>query len=196
MAGQWQESKRLKLKKHNRWQSKAGNLIFVSNMGAVRFEYPRKWIVLPGEHGSMCFYDREPPDHHAILQVSHWELLTNEPGHVPMADVDWTSLPLLELFVHSTSGVPDERRELKEAGPVRELIRPGLEAIWNERLMFDLEDRKDVTSRTCLARGANVTTLISYDFYADEHARFQPVWEDVFGTLVLGQYIKEPTTGF
>jgi len=192
---QWKEHKRLKLKEHNRWYSKPGNRIFVSNMGAVRFEYPAEWVVLPGENGSILFHDREPPDHHAILQVSHWELLTDAPRPVPMT-VDWTGLPLLPLFVHSTSGVPDEGRDLKSEGPIRELIRPGLEAIWNDRLMFDREDQKDVVSRTCLARGANVTTLLSYDFFADEQVRFQPVWEDVFGTLVLGQYIKDPTTGF
>jgi hypothetical protein len=192
---EWKESKRLKLKKHNRWQAKPGNHIFVSNKGAVRFEYPAKWIVLPGQNGSICFYDREPPDHHAILQVNHWELLPNESGPLPMA-VDWTGLPLLELFVHSTSNVPDENRELKEERPVREVIRPGLEAIWSERLVFDLHDRKDVISRVCLARGANVTTLISYDFFADQHARFHPIWENVFNTLVLGQYVTDPTTGF
>jgi hypothetical protein len=191
----WVERKRLKMKKHNRWQAAPGNKIFVANSGAVRFDYPGTWIVEPGDKGSICFYDRQPPTHHAILQMSVWELLGPgmlTPG-VPAA-VDWTGLPLLELFVHSTSNIADNR-ELRSEKRIQELMRPGLEGIWQERLMFDFEDKKEVVSRTLMARGANVTTLLSYDFYADEQARFHPIWEDVVGSLVLGRYIKDPTTG-
>ena len=193
---QWHESRRLKLKKHSRWQANPGNLIFVADMGAVRFEYPRAWVVLPGEGGSILFHDRQPPEHHAILQLSQWRLMTKEPYPRPMPDVDWSSLPLLEVFLQSTGDPFEEGRELKEQRDVREHIRPGLEAIWRDRLMFDLEDQRDVLSRTCMARGANVTALISFDFYADEATAFEPVWDTVFGSLVLGQYVKDPTTGF
>ena len=193
----WREGRPLKLKKHHRWHSKPGNTIFVSNGGAVRFEFPAKWIVRPNERGTICFYDRQPPDHHAILQLNSWELMTANGllPSAPMPGVDWTTLPLLELFIESTKDLPDDR-DLISKYPARDLIRPGLEAIWEDRLVFDKQDQKEVVSRTCMARGRNVTALLSYDYYADERARFQPVWEDVMGSLVLGQYVKDPTTGF
>jgi len=187
MAG-WASSKRLKLKKHNRYFARPGNKIFIANAGAVRFEYPEKWIVEPGENGAICFYERTPPDHHAILQMSVWEFQGPQ--------VDWTTLPLEPLFVQATTGPSPDPRTLLSSAPLKTVLRPGLEAVWREQLMFDHEDQKEVVCRQCLARGRNVTTLLTYDFYADEAARLEPVWTDVLTSLVLGQHISDPTTGF
>lgn len=51
----------LKLKENHGWRATPGYKIFVANQGAVRFDIPVKWVMLPGESGSVCFYDREPP---------------------------------------------------------------------------------------------------------------------------------------
>lgn len=178
----------MKLKKHNRYFAKDGNQLFVANAGAVRFEYPGTWLVQPGNNGAINFYDQPPPNHHAILQMSVFEFLGPQ--------VDWTTLPLDQLFVQATAGPTTDPRTLLTSGPLNEVRRMGLEAVWREQLMFDHEDRKEVASRQCMARGSNVTVLLSYDFYADEPELFEPVWSDVLRSLVLGQYIKDPTTGF
>src|SRR5690349_13517915 len=62
--------KTLKLKKNHGWQSRPGYNIFVADRGAVRFDFPRSWIIEPGENGSIKFHDKKPPDDDCTLQIT------------------------------------------------------------------------------------------------------------------------------
>ncbi|HEU0168076.1 MAG TPA: hypothetical protein VFS62_09890, partial [Chloroflexota bacterium] len=130
---EWASGQRLKLKKHNRYFAKPGNRIFIANAGAVRFDYPAKWIVEPGDNGAIHFYDRKPPTHHAIIQMSVFEFMAQ-------GQVDWTTLPLQPLFVDATRGPTTDPRTLLSSSELKELLRPGLEAVWRDHLMYDHED--------------------------------------------------------
>ncbi|MBV8084799.1 MAG: hypothetical protein JO247_08285 [Chloroflexi bacterium] len=186
---EWASRQRLKLKKNNRYFAKPGNKIFIANGGAVRFDYPERWIVEPGDNGSICFHDRKPPTHHAIIQMTPFEFLGQR-------QVDWSTLPLQQLFVDATRGPTSDPRTMLSSSELKELLRPGMEAVWRDYLMYDREDHKEVVSRQFMARGATVAVLFSCDYYADEAATFEPVWQDVVASLTLGQYIADPTTGF
>jgi hypothetical protein len=37
--------------------------------------------------------------------------------------------------------------------------------------------------------------LLTYDYWADDAARFAPVWNDVLQSLQVGMYIQDPTSG-
>ena len=51
----------LKLKANHGWRAKPGYQICVIGRGAVRFDFPREWIMEPDEV-SFKFYDRPHPD--------------------------------------------------------------------------------------------------------------------------------------
>jgi hypothetical protein len=43
--------------------------------------------------------------------------------------------------------------------------------------------------------GGNIQVLLTYDYWADDAARFAPVWNDVLQSLQVGMYIQDPTSG-
>src|SRR3712207_14016 len=64
----WQETVH-KLSPHHNWKAKPGYNIFVADMGALRFDIPEGWVVVPGET-SYKLHDRRPPDDECVVEVT------------------------------------------------------------------------------------------------------------------------------
>lgn len=171
-------SRVLKLNENHGWKAKPGHKIFVADRGAVRFDIPEDWIVEPGPD-SIKFHDREPPDDDCLLQVSVIHL---PPG------IDWSELSLPRLLHDATTR---DNRQTAQLGETHYLKRDNLELAWYEAWFFDPVGQREAHSRACLARGANVQPFITMDFWPEDAARFDPVWNEVLRSLTLGEYIAD-----
>lgn len=163
---------RVTLPRDHNWRGQPGNKVFVANRGDVRFEFPEDWIVKPGPD-SIRFWNREPPDDDCLLQIS---VIPLPPG------IDWSGLPLVELLDATTN---DDSRDTTRCGEVVTVQRHRLEAVWVESLFTDPVEQREARSRTCLARGGDVQTLITLDFWPEDAERFGPVWDQLMHTLKL-----------
>lgn len=166
-----------KYDKMYRWKAKPGYNIFVADRGAVRFDFPEKWVVEPDDDGSIKFHDRQPPDDDCRLQVSVFHL---------RPDIDWSALPLAPLLEH-LSRPPDLDDE--PTGPITEVKQAGLEVARQE---FAFVDKKEGATR---ARAAVllVAPMSRYSsFLARRCGAFHPVWDEVLRTLRLGDYGPQP----
>jgi hypothetical protein len=63
--------------------STAGCNVFVADRGAVKFDFPREWVIAPGDD-SINLHDKAPPDDDCVLAVSYLRL----------PPIDWSGLPL------------------------------------------------------------------------------------------------------
>jgi hypothetical protein len=171
----------LKLKKGHGWSAPRGYRIFIADRGAVRFNFPQDWVLEPGE-GATNFYDRQPPDDDCRLVCSY---LTLPP-------IDWSGLHLSELIKTATEGDP---RDLKMAGDIISGQRPDLEFAWADFGFIDPVEHRQAYSRICIARGQNLQTLITLDYWDTDGARLAPVWRELIQSLQLGRYVDDPTVG-
>ena len=180
MAKKWTKET-LKLKEDHTWKAKDGYQIFVADRGAVRFNFPEGWIIVPTSD-SIHLYDRRPPHDDCRLAVSFLRL----------KPIDWSGLPLSHLVkaaMHS-----DERMVLLR-GEVQTVPREDLEVAWAEIRFLDPQAHREAASRYCLGRGFNLQSLITFDFWPEDAARLEPVWEEVLRSLELGRYVQDPTQG-
>jgi hypothetical protein len=177
--GKWTKQT-YKLKPGHGWRARPGFKVFVADRGALRFDYPEDWICEPDSE-SIKFYDRPPPDDDCILQVS---LLRLSP------DVDWRGLPLTTLLRDAVGRPGDDSRL---AGEIVHITRPDLEYAWCETWRLDPRERRDACCRTCLARGRHDLPLITLDFWPEDGARLEPVWDELLRSLQLEQYVEDPT---
>jgi len=171
----------LKLKDNHGWRAKPGCRIFVADQGAVRFNFPQDWIVVP-DADSINFYDRQPPEDNCRLALSYMRL----------PEVDWSGLPLSQLIQAIVDGDP---RDIVSEGKITEVQRPDLELAWTEIRFMDPNERREAISRICLGRGSNIQSLITLDYWAEDSPRLCPVWDEVIRSLELGRYIRDPTVG-
>src|SRR2546428_9276509 len=95
---------KFELKRNHGWKARAGYAICVLDRGAVRFEFPREWVVKQ-QPDSVQIHDCEPPDDNCVLGVSHFPV----PG-------DASDMPLGELVTATVAGGEREIVERKEAG--------------------------------------------------------------------------------
>ena len=174
--------KEFKLRESHRWKAKPGYKIFVADRGAVRFDYPGDWVVLPGDD-SIRLYDRQPPDDNCLLQISVI--------YLPL-EIDWSDLPLTHLLGEALKG---DDREILARGPIHHVRRPDLELAWTEYRFLDTNEQREALSRACLARGSSIQPFITLDFWPEDAERLQPIWDEVLRSLRLGEYVKDPTRG-
>jgi hypothetical protein len=170
----------LRLPENHGWRSKPGYKIFVADRGAVRFDVPREWVVVP-EEKTVKFYDKAPPNDDCRLELSVMYL---------NPQIDWTGLPLVQLFAEATK--KGELETLQE-GELVYVQRPDLELVWRENRVLDPGENREALSRACLARGSNVLPLITLDFWPEDAERVVPAWDEVLRSLQLGNYIKDVT---
>lgn len=180
MADKWRKEV-LKLRDDHTWRSKPGYRIFVADKGAVRFDIPEDWVVKP-DSDSIKFHDREPPDDDCVLAASYMRL----------PPVDWSGLALAGLVETIVEG--DERGVIGR-GEMNTLRRGALDIAWTEIKFIDPTERREAFSRICLAREANIQSLITFDFWADDRERVEPVWAEVISSLELNLTITDPTRG-
>lgn len=177
----WAQSK-LRMTRQHEWKSKPGYNIFVANAGEVRFDFPEDWAFNPGE-SSLEFRDKEKPDDDCLLQVSIMHL---------NPEIDWSSLPLAQIFADLTR---DDPRGDIDYGEVQYEKRADCELAWRDGRWHDPSEDRDAVARACLARGGTVLPFITMDFWLDDHDRFSPVWDEVLRSLRLGDMVKDPRTG-
>lgn len=181
MAKNW-DRQELRLKKDHGWTALPGHRILILDRGAVRFDIPQRWQLQFGE-GSVKIYDKLPEkDANCRLEVSVMYL----------PPIDWSGLPLRQLVQDVVIG---DKRDLTDQGPIHQDMRPDLELAWTEVVFTDPIEHREARSRICLARSANIQTLITFDFWPEHAERLGRVWDDVLSTLRLGQYVEDPTQG-
>lgn len=168
----------LRLKDNHGWKSKPGYRIFVADRGAVRFDFPDVWFIRPADDGTIHLHDREPPDDNVRLSLTVIYLRD---------DVDWSGLKLTTVLKEITS------KGEREYGPVIEVKHPRHEVMWSETEYPDPELDRLVRSRTALSRYSNIQIVLTLDFWADMSARFGKLWDEILRTLVLGDYVEDPT---
>jgi hypothetical protein len=181
MAKKWHKQT-LQLKDNHTWKAKPGYRIFVADRGVVRFNFPEKWVVKP-DKDCIKFHDAEPPDESCVLAFSYLRLPPN---------IDWRALPLADLLKGSIKGDP---RKLRSTGKVNQTPRTDLEVAWLESTFIDPEEKREAISYIALARGFNLQSLLTFDYWPEDRVRLLPVWQEVLRSVQLGGYIKDPTIG-
>lgn len=169
----WQQQT-LRMPKGHHWQARPNEMIFVADKGAVRFNYPRTWVMAPQPGGSFQFRDRPEPDDDALLEISVMRL---------NPDVLWDDLPLEDLLRHLRD---DDKRGLQPGEPVR-VERPNLDLVWVESTFTDPSENRPAYDRALLGFNNNVMPFITMVFWADHRDRFAPVWDRVLETLHVGE---------
>ena len=179
--------KKFNLSDNHRWKAKSGNKIFVANRGAVHFEHPSDWIIKP-EGGSICIYDGEEPDDNIRLQVS-----VTQYGPDGLT-IDWSGMPSLAYLMESVV-LGEDLRQRTRKGPMLKVRRRKLEYAWLEIDFIDPTEKRKAHSRACLARGGNVQTLITMEYWPENHSVANRVWNDMLESLKLGEYVENPFRG-
>jgi len=177
---EWEKDE-LSLHPRHGWRARPGCKIFVADRGAVRFDYPQDWLVLPDED-SVKLYDKEPPDDDSRLAVSYLRL----------PPIDWSGLSLAALV---EAGMRGDERPIHTWGPIQEMRRGDLELAWREVGFVDPLAKREARSRMCIARRSNLQCLITFDFWASDLPRCGVVWDTVLETLELGSFIADPRRG-
>ena len=182
MSNKKKPSQTFKMRADHTWRCKPGYTIFVADRGAVRFDFPKDWII---EHGpdAIKIVDMPPPDHTCSLSLSVF--------YLPVG-VDWSELPVDQLLRDATSA---DTEHVLTRGDVHYEQRPDLELAWRESRFMDPEEQRPSYSRSCTARARNVQPLITLDYWPEDRDRLIPVWDEVLRTLRVGEYIKDPTRG-
>lgn len=182
MAEKW-DKVTLRMDKDHRWKTKPGYSIFVADRGAVRFDIPRSWIVIP-ESDSIKFYNKPQPNDDCRLQLT---VLYLNP------QIDWSGIYLPQMLAEVMEN--DEGEEVISRGkPVFEK-RGDLEIAWLETRRIDTGEHRPYLSRTCIARRGTIQPLLTFDYWPEDAKRFEPVWNEVLRSMRLGEYIKDPRKG-
>jgi hypothetical protein len=181
MSGEWTK-RSLPLKDRHTWKAKPGYSICAMDRGAIRFDYPQGWDV-SADSDSLKVRDRPEPDDNCVLGVSQL--------HLPREIAD--QVPLRELITASLENDPRDVRELyKIVNVPRE---DDTEVVYGEIRFVDPNEKRDAFSRVAIARGSGVYCLMTFDFWADDVARCDPVWQEALRSLTLGMRIADPTVG-
>ena len=182
MSEEWTK-KSLRLKDRHGWKSKPGHSICAIGRGAIRFDYPSSWLV-SADSDSLKVRDQPEPYDNCVLAVSQMTI----PREV--ADL----VPLREL-VTGCNNDKDEREILERKEAVDVPRQDGVEFAYSEIRHVDPKEKREVCSRLAVARGSGVYCLITFDFWVDDAAKFEPVWEELIRSLTLGMYVTDPTAG-
>lgn len=173
----------LRLKDNHSWKSPPGYKIVVLDRGAVSFNIPEAWFVAKTQPFEM--HNAAPPHDDARLSVTFFRTPSG---------IDWTDLPVSTLLEQSMKNVSD--RDTISITPLTRLPRTDLEVVWAESRFIDPVERpREAFTRVTLARGFDIHTLISFDYWVDQAAKFRSVWEEVIRSLQIGRVIADPTKG-
>ena len=171
----------MKLRPGHGWRTRPGCKTFVADRGAVRFDYPKDWVVA-ADNGVIHFHDHEPPADSCRLSMSYLRL----------PQIDWSGLKLPALLETGLSG--EERRD-ETQGPIIEEQRGDLHLAWREISFVEPSQSAEARSRVCVARRRNLQCLITCDFWSVDLERCDAVWRTVLDTLELDEPIADPSRG-
>ena len=173
--------KTLKLQDTHGWKSRPGCRIFVADKGAVRFDFPMHWVMEPTAD-CFQFHDRQPPNDDCRLAVSYQRLPA----------IDWSGAPLADML---RQVIEQDPRGLTPTMDVVSIQHPDLHLVWLEGNFIDPQEFRQAYGRMAIGIGGNIQVLLTFDYWADDAARFTPVWDDVLQSLQVGTYIPDPTRG-
>ncbi len=157
------------------WKTSPGYNLFIADRGAVRFEFPQDWIHKPHDDGSIGLHDRPPPADDVSLRTSVLHL----PPGVNLADLD-RGLPLDRL---AADAVARDGRGVAWDGTVHRVAKPDAQVVWVHLTFTDPAEHRAARSRLCLARARRVQPLITMDYWDDQAADREAVWDHVMRTL-------------
>lgn len=163
------------------WSARPGCKVFVADRGAVRFDYPRKWLVRP-DPDSIKFHDRKPPGDDCVIGFSYLRI----------PPIDWSGLPLARLVEEAIQG---DERTIVAWDEMVTARRFDLELAWRQGHFTDARERRAALTRICLARRRTVQSLLTMDFWEADLERFGPVWDLVLETLELDEPVADPAIG-
>jgi len=180
---QW-DKKTLSLKDGHGWEGTPGCKVFVADRGAVRFDYPEDWVVVPDEKGSIKFHDREPPDDDCTLQMTVFYL---------NPQLDLSRLPpvseMLKLVLDEDTRFVLDRKEIVS------FRRGRTEVAWSELRFMDPNEARPAFSRICLCRCRTIQPIITFDYWESDAPRMRKAWDTIMATMRLGETITDPTRG-
>ena len=190
------------LPENHGWEAKPGNKLFIADRGALRFEIPQDWLVEPNRK-SVKFRDAKPPDDTMGLEVS--VIYAGVRG----ARVDWSALPLSEVIRSVTSadaptrpGRASRKRRNRDqdetkVGPPMAIKLGNLEMAWVESEFIDPGEKRPAFTRTAVTRDpeASIHALLTFSFWPEDAERAKAIWNDVLGTLKMGEYYESPLRG-
>ena len=171
----------LKIRDNHTWTARPGCNVLVLDRGAVRLDYPRKWVVIP-DPDSMKIHDRRPPNDDCVLAVSYMRI----------PPIDWIGLPLSQLVEVANEG---DERPISHRAEIISSRRADMELAWREMHFIDPKEQRPARSRFCLARRGTVQAMITFDFWESDAQKLAPVWDTVLESLKLDDYIADPTRG-
>jgi hypothetical protein len=173
------------LKKDHGWTAPKGYQVLVVDKGAVHICFPSGWVANPTDI-SMRLSDVEPPDDSCRIEVSYVYLDRR------ISDESF-SLEQAMKVICKTKAIDDvEYFDWKE--PVF-LRRDDFRLAWVERKHTDPTFFRPVISRSLIGVGNGVYLMITYNCWADDVLKFNPVWQTMLDTLKLGHYMPDPSTG-
>lgn len=175
MAGRWSQGRR-RLASDHRWKAKPGHQILVLEAGAVRFDVPRGWVVVPSP-SSMKICDRQPPDDECTLEVSYLRLPA----------VDLTGLSVGTMLRDLAE--KEDRGRQTWTGEIVEETRGGLELAQRATRWIDATQLREACSHIALARRGGIQALLTYDYWLDDARQFGPVWLTVLETLRVAEWV-------
>lgn len=173
--------KDLTLHSDHGWKSEEGYKIFVADRGAVRFDFPKDWIVKFKEK-SVSFHDLEPPDDTGALEMSFNRLPPN----------DWSTFPLKKTL-HQI--LEDDDRKITHKSKVTSANRGGMRLVWADIQYIDATEKRPATSRILVGIGSNVQVLFTFDYWIEGEEQMREVWAVMLRSLRLGLFIPDPTRG-
>ena len=179
-AGNWSRRK-IKLQPQHTWTCRPGYRVFVAGRGAVRFDIPAGWLIVPDED-SLKFYNKQPPNDDCRLAVSYIQ---------PPAE--WSGIPLTTVVEAATSRQNDG--PVREWGSVTTLRRDDLEIGWRESRFEDPVLKREARSRLAIGRRLHIQCLITFDYWPSDAKWCLPAWDTALETLDLARYIDNPAAG-
>lgn len=174
----------MKLKDNHTWKAPPGYKVVVLERGAVSFNIPGDWIVANTDPFEMN--DAPKPDDKARLTVSYWKF---KPG------IDWSGLPLRFLLEESSKDRDDSKIKVLERSEIFTHERTDIELMWTQHMFDDPVEHRPAYTRIAVARGFDVTLLITHDLWVDDVENLNPMWDEVLSSLQLGRVIKDPLQG-
>jgi hypothetical protein len=161
------------------WTAAPGCRVLVIDDGAVRLDIPNEWIVY-APHRHVFVIDRFPPKNRVLLTISCTRV-TSDIAAFPLQGVldEW---------------IKDEGRVVLETHPIS-LRRLPVEVLWLQIRVRDPDTGSGKCKRLCAARADLTQAIIVFEFDPEEETSFDPHWRTMMDTLVVGDYIADPTTG-
>ena len=174
-------SRKLDLHPGHTWTARPGCQVFVAGRGAVRFDIPRGWAIVP-DADSLKIYNKQPPADDCRLAVSYIQ-----------PPKEWSAIPIATVVEAATAGPGDG--PVRRWGPIATERRDDLEIGWREAAFDDPVGKREARSRLAIGRRLHIQCLITFDYWPSDAAWCLPHWDTALATLDLARYIDDPTRG-